>query len=78
MLTSTINELFIVNGIKLSVIYYRAQRRKMLQELKEEEDGRAKKPKVESFEDMQLQEDVKESYEEVTMSQYRISLYVPF
>lgn len=42
----------------------------MLQEFKEEEDGRAKKPKVESFEDMQLQEDVEEHYEEVTASQY--------
>lgn len=42
----------------------------MLQEFKEEEEGRAKKPKVESFEDMQLQEDIEEHYEEVTASQY--------
>lgn len=42
----------------------------MLQQLKEEEDGRTKKPKLESFEDMQLQEDVEESYEEVAASQY--------
>lgn len=42
----------------------------MLQEMKEEEDGRAKRPKMESFEDMQLQEDAEKNYEEVTASQY--------